>query len=310
MTRHVVAKGFGGPEQLVVVEVPTPDPGEGQVRVAVHAIGVNPIDWKSYSGVTSRNPESLRTFGFELSGVVDAVGEGVDGWSVGDEVIAHGFHDGAYADAVVVPATTLLAKPAGMSFEQAAVVALVGGTAWHLVEAASLDRGETVLVHNGSGGVGSLVVQLARLRGARVVATGGPENQERLRELGAVPVVYGDGLLDRVRSAAPEGVDVALDCVGTDEAIDASLALVADPGRVISIAAFGRAGGGIRLLGGGPGADPGTQIRAVGRAEVVRLVAEGRLTLPIVGTFRLEETARAHAVSRAGHVAGKLVVVP
>ena len=310
MTRVVVAKGFGGPEQLEVVSVPTSQPGPGEVRVAVRAIGVNPIDWKSYSGVMSQDPAALTTFGNELSGVVDAVGDAVVDWNVQDEVIAYGFAAGAYAESVVVPASTLIPKPSGMPWDQAAVVALVGGTAWHLVSAASLGDDDTVLVHGGAGGVGSLVVQLARLRGATVVATGGPDSQDRLRELGAVPVVYGDGLLERVREAVPQGVDVVLDCVGTDEAIDASLALVGDPSRVLSIAGFARAGDGIRLLGGGPGADPGIEIRKVGRREVAMLVAEGRLSLPVVGRYSLSDTGQAHAESRAGHVAGKLVVLP
>lgn len=311
MTRQVVARAFGGPEELEVIEVPTPAPGRGQVRISVRAVGVNPYDWKQYSGTTGLDPANLTSFGSELSGVVEAVGDQVEGWAVGDEVIATGFGAGSYADAVVVPQGALYPIPSGMPFPQAAVVSVVGGAAWHTIEATGVREGDTVLVHNGAGGVGGVVVQLALLRGATVVATGGPANQEHLRRLGAVPVVYGPGLLHRVRDAAPGGVDVAIDCIGTDEAVDTSVALVVDRARIATIAAFGRAAGlGIKLLGNGPGADPGSEIRRAGRPEVARLVAEGRLELPIAGTYPLEQTAAAHRESRSGHVAGKLVVIP
>lgn len=311
MTRHVVAAGFGGPEQLRLVEEPLPEPGPGEVRVAVAAVGVNPFDWKTYSGAFGRDARSLTTFGNELSGTVDAVGEGVGSVAPGTRVTAYGFPAGAYADAVVVPEGRLAVVPEDLSLTWAAAVPQAAGTAWHLLEATGVTPGDTVLVHGGAGGVGTVLVQLARLRGARVLATASPGNHARLAALGADPVAYGPGLLDRVRALAPRGVDVALDTVGSDEALDTSVALVADRARVATIAGFERAPSlGIRLLGNGPGADPGAALRALGRAEVLRLVAEGRVVVEVAGTHPLEQTAEAHARSRAGHVSGKLLVVP
>jgi NADPH2:quinone reductase len=310
MTRIVAPTDFGGPEQLSLTEVATPEPASGEVRVAVKAIGVNPADWKSYSGLMGRDPSALQSVGSEVAGVVAAVGAGVDLWATGDEVIVPGVPGSAYADDVVVPAEGLIAKPAGLSFEQASGVAVVGGTAAHAVEAAQVTQGGTLLLHGGAGGVGGLVVQLAKRRGARVIATGSERSQDYLRELGAEPVVYGPGLEDRVRALAPDGVDAVIDTVGSDEAVDVSLALVADPKKVVSIAAFMRGGDGITLIGGGPGADPGTELRTKAWPEVAQLVADGELSLPVEKTYPLEETAQAHRDSQAGHTRGKLVVVP
>lgn len=310
MIRVVLPTDFGGPEQLTLTEVPTPEPGAGEVRVAVRAIGVNPTDWKSYSGRMSRDPQALKATGNEVAGVVDAVGPDVDRWSPGDEVIVPRVPGPAYADAVLAPADGLVAKPTGLSFEQAAAATLVGGTAAHAVEAAGVADGTTLLLHGGAGGVGGLVVQLAKRRGARVIATGSEGSQDYLRELGAEPVTYGPGLLDRVRALAPGGIDTVIDTVGTDEAVDTSLTLVDDPKKVVSIAAFTRGGDGITLIGGGPGADPGTAIRTKAWSEIPRLIADGALTLPVERAYPLEETAQAHRDSQAGHTRGKLVVVP
>ena len=308
MTRIVAPADFGGPEQLSITEVPTPEPGPGEVRVAVRAIGVNPIDWKIYSGRIGRDPKALGGIGFELAGVVDALGEGVDDWSVGDEVIATQVPGNGYTDAAVVPAAGLIAKPVALSWELAGSVSVAGATAAHAVTASGVGEGDTLLVHGAAGGVGGLVVQLARRRGVRVIATASERNHDYLRSLGAEPVVYGEGLLDRVRALAPDGVDAAVDTVGTDEAIDTSLALVGDPHRVVSIAGYQRRGDGIFLIGGG--GDPGTEIRDAARPEVAQLLADGEVTLPIQATYPLEDTAEAHRVGLAGHTRGKLVIVP
>ncbi|MDQ2782798.1 MAG: zinc-binding dehydrogenase, partial [Actinomycetota bacterium] len=236
--------------------------------------------------------------------------DGVDQWRVGDEVIVPRIETTSYTSDAVVPAASVVAKPAGLSFELAGSVALVGGTAAHAVEAAKVAGGETLLVHGGAGGVGGLVVQLAVRRGARVIATASEANHDYLRGLGAEPVVYGDGLEDRVRALAPDGVDASIDTIGSNEAVDVSLALVPDTARIVSIAAFHRGDDGITLIGGGPGADPGTELRAKSWPEIAQLVADGELDLPIARTYPLEETAQAHRDSVAGHTRGKLVVVP
>ena len=308
MTRIVAPVDFGGPEQLVVSEVPTPLPGPGEVRVAVRAIGVNPIDWKIYGGRIGRDRDALANIGFELAGVVDAVGDDVEHWAVGDDVIATQVPGNAYTDAAVVPAAGLIAKPEGLSWELAASVPVAGATAAHAVEAAGVGDGGTLLVHGAAGGVGGLVVQLARRRGARVIATASERNHEYLRSLGAEPVTYGEGLGDRVRALAPDGVDAAVDTVGTDEAIDVSLDVVGDPRRVVSTAAYQRRDDGIVLIGGGR--DPGTEIRDAARPQVARLLATGELTLPIQATYSLEATAEAHRAGLTGHTRGKLVIVP
>jgi NADPH2:quinone reductase len=187
---------------------------------------------------------------------------------------------------------------------------LTGATAVHTLTATGVSEGETVLVHGAAGGVGRMVVQLASIRGARVIGTASERNHERLRALGAEPVTYGDGLADRVRELAPDGVDAAIDTVGTDEAVDVSLALVGDRSRIATIAAFGRAqDAGIKALGGGPGADPGDEIRDRARLELVRLADEGKLTVE-ARSYPLAEVAAAHRASIDGHADAKLVLVP
>jgi len=315
MALAVVATGYGGPENLSVVDVDVPDPGTAEVRITVRACGVNPIDHKLYGGGYGDDPTALpMRLGFEVAGVVSAVGEDADGPAgpvrVGDEVIGHPV-DGGYAEAVTVSASSVLPKPEEMSFEQAAGLLLTGVTAYHLVEATGVRSGDTVLVHGASGGVGLTVAQLAVEREATVIGTASERHHDRLRGYGVVPVEYGDGLADRVRDLAPGGVDVALDTVGTDEAVDVSVALVADRHRIATIAAFGRAPeAGIQLLGGAPGADPGDDIRFRGRLVLTDLVRRGRLRVEVARAFPLAEAAEAHRLVASGHAGGKVVLLP
>src|ERR1700691_5279849 len=260
MAHVVVATAFGGPEVLAVVEQAVEEPGAGEVRVAVRAAGINPVDWKRYSRSAGAGVGLPMRLGFEAAGVVTEVGSDAVGpagpVAAGEEVIAFRI-DGAYADDLVVAASTVVPKPAAMSWEEAGGLMLAGATAIHALAATGVGAGETVLVHAAAGGVGLMVVQIAVARGARVVGTASARNHAYLRELGAEPTTYGEGLAERVRALAPDGVDAAIDCVGSDEAVDVSLELVADRDRIASIAAFSRgAEVGIKLLGGGPGADP------------------------------------------------------
>ena len=313
MSRAVVATAYGGPEVLSVVDVEVPAPGPGEVLLDVRAAGVNPIDWKSYSGAFGTDPTRLPIrLGREVAGVVVAVGPGVDDTPVGDEVIATGV-GGGYAELVLVPAARVAPKPAQVSWAEASGLLLTGGTAVHTLEATGVGPGDVVLVHGASGSVGRFVVQLARLRGAQVVATASEATHADLRALGAVPVTYGPGLADRVRDAAGAlgPVTVAIDAVGTDEALDVSVELVADRSRIATIAGFGRAGElGIQLLGAGPGADPGTAIRAAAVQQLVELAADGLLRVKVARTYPLEDAAQAHRDSIAGHARGKLVLLP
>jgi NADPH2:quinone reductase len=311
----VIAAEYGGPEVLSVVEEPMRDPGPGEARIEVRAVGVNPVDAKSYSGAFGKDPARLPIrLGAEAAGVVTAVGPDTVGPAgpvgVGDEVIAYRA-PGAYASELVVPAQAVIPKPGTLDWAQAAGLMVTGVTAWHLLAATDVGAGDTVLVHGASGGVGLMAVQLAVMRGAKVVATASPARHELLKDLGAIPVAYGPGLADRVAVAAPGGVDVALDLVGTDEGWDVSMGLVSDKARIATIVAFGRGlQAGIKVLGGAPGADHGTEIRESARLDLARLAQEGKLRVLVSQTFPLAEAAAAHHAILDGHTTGKIVLIP
>lgn len=315
MSRVVLATRFGGPEVLSVVDEPVGSPGPGEVLLDVRAVGINPVDWKSYSGAMGADPDRLPIrLGFEAAGVVAAVGEGASGpagpIAVGDEVIGYRL-SGAYAAQLVAPATSFVPKPATMEWAAAAGLMLAGTTAVHALTATGVGQGDVVLVHGAAGGVGLMLVQVAGARGARVIGTAGEGSSDELRRFGAEPVTYGEGLADRVRALAPDGVDAAVDAVGTDEAVDVSLELVADRARIATIAAFERGGSaGIQVLGNGPGADPGEEIRNAARLQLTGLVTAGKVTVVVAGSFPLEQAAEAHRQGSRGHSHGKLVLVP
>jgi len=275
-----VATGFGGPENLALVETEVGEPGPGQVLLEVRAAGVNPYDAKSYSGAFGADPARLPLrLGSEAAGVVLAVGPGAQGPDgagpagpvrVGDEVIAFRIA-GAYAERVLVPVTAVVPKPPGLTWPEAAGLMVTGATAVHALTVVEPVAGETLLVHGAAGGVGAMVVQLAVARGVRVVGTASPSAHDLVRELGAEPVAYGAGLADRVRALAPAGVRAAVDTVGTDEALDVSVELVGDVRRVVTIAGFARGSElGVVRIGGGPGADPGTAVRDAARLQLVQ----------------------------------------
>jgi len=311
----VIATAFGGPEVLTIADQQAPEPGPGEARIEVRAAGVNPVDVKVYSGAFGTDPAQLPIrLGSEAAGVVTAVGPDAVGpagpIAIGDEVIAFRA-SGAYAAELVVPAQALVPKPAALGWPEAGGLMLTGVTAWHALAATNVHDGDTVLIHGAAGGVGLMAVQLAAARGAAVVATASPPRHDFLRGLGAIPVAYGAGLAERVRTAAPGGIDAALDLVGTDEAIDVSLELVADRARIATIAAFARGiEAGLKVLGGAPGADPGTQIRAAARLELARLAQDGTLRVFVARTYPLADTAAAHRAIMTGHTTGKIVLIP
>ena len=311
MTRKVVASAYGGSDVLTVIEEKLTEPGPGKVLVSVRAIGVNQADIKSYHGVFGTDPANLPLkLGYEAAGVVEAVGHDVTNYAVGDEVIVYPA-TGTYATDVLVPVGSLTPKPAALSWEQAAGLLLTGVTAVHALTAASVGDGDTVLIHGGAGGVGQIAIQLAVGRGATVVATAAPRDHDLVRSLGGIPVEYGDGLLERARALAPSGVTAALDLVGSEEALEVSLALVADRERIATIANFGSAQGtGIKILGAGPGADPGTEIRRAARSELTRLAGRGELKVRVSGTYPLGDVATAHAFLASGVGAGKVILLP
>jgi NADPH:quinone reductase len=315
MVTKVVATAFGGPEVLAVIDEEVGAPGAGQVLLGVRAAGTNPIDYKLYSGARGKDPSSLpMSLGLESSGVVLAVGEGAEGPAgpihVGDEVIA--FHAvGSYAEQLIVPGAALVPKPPTVSFEEAAGLMLAGTTAVHALVAVGVKGGETLVVHGASGGVGLLLVQLAVAQGVRVIGTAGEDSQAELLRLGAEPVVYGEGLVERIRDIAPTGVDAAIDSVGTDEAIDTSLELVADRRRIATLAAAQRGlEVGIQALGSAPGADPGAEIRSAARLDLAEQIGKGLIEVRVAATYPLAEAAQAHRHLATGHAHGKIILVP
>lgn len=296
---------YGTPDVLRVVDVPPLAAGPGQVRLAVRAAGVNPVDWKILLGhMRQAMPVDLPGgLGSDVAGVVDQVGEGVTAFAVGDEVLGTSVTP-SYAQSALADPAALVARPASVPWEVAATLAGPGITAWQVLDALEVAAGETLLVHAAAGGVGTFAVQLAVARGARVIGTAGERNHDLLRSFGAEPVTYGKGLVERVRAISPEGVDAVLDASGRGEIPD-SIELAGGPERVLSLVAFDAADTGIRIHR--------TTI-GVGNPEtlggILALIEAGRLRVPVAGTYPLDKVAEALAVSRSGHLSGKLVVVP
>ncbi|MFJ4006577.1 NADP-dependent oxidoreductase [Streptomyces sp. NPDC090023] len=302
--RSVAFSEYGDPDILQVVERQAPPPGEGEVRLAVRAAGVNPIDWKIRSGAAASfmPVEFPVVLGGDVAGVVDAVGPGVTGFAVGDEVLGSiGF--GGYAEVAIANAEMLTRKPASVPWELAAALPVAANTALHALTELNLREGETIVIDGAAGGVGTVAVQLARHRGAHVIGTAREDNHAYLRSLGATPVVYGDGLADRIRSVSPQGVDAVLDASGRGS-LPALIEVAGGPARVVTIADFSAAGLGVRMISA---AAEGAADRI---AEAAALAAQGKLTVPIAATYPLDEAAEAHRVSEDGHVRGKLVILP
>ncbi|WP_188189554.1 NADP-dependent oxidoreductase [Nonomuraea sp. SYSU D8015] len=292
----------GGPEVLKVMELPAPQAGPGQVRVRVKAAGVQPFDTAVRQGWLPPYLSATdypRIPGNEFAGVVDQVGEGVTGVSVGDEVL--GFSAlFSYAKYIVVPGTDVAPKPAGVPWEVAGGLTSGVQTAELALDGLGVKEGETLLVHGAAGSVGTAAVQIARMRGATVIGTAREVNHDYLRDLGAIPVVYGEGLADRVRALAPGGVDAALDGAG-GHALEVSLELVPERGRIVTLVEHGKAEElGVKLVQG---------VRTAERlGRYARLYAEGRFKFPVRRAYRLEEAADAHREIETGHGAGKIVL--
>src|SRR5580658_9942606 len=310
IARKWVAVDFGGPEVLRNIEVDVPDPGPGQVTIDVRAAGMNPADAKHIAPGQDRALLPL-SVGYEVAGVVTAFGPATQlasgGGTVGDEVVAS-MVGGGYTTAITVPASDVFAKPATLSFPEAANLLLVGTTAADLLHTSSAASGETVLLHGAAGAVGVSVLQQARVLGIRVVGTASPSNFGFVQRFGGIPVEYGPGLLDRVRAVAPEGVAAALDTVGSPEAGDVSLALVADRKRVVTIAAAPRAkaDGYVFVGASNPASGP---FRARARSRVLKLAQDGNLVVPMAETFTFENAPTAFAALTAPHPPGKLALL-
>lgn len=311
MAHHWIATRPGDLDVFVLEEYDVPSPSRGEVTVEVRAAGMNPADYKH---VANGQPSGgfPKAIGYEIAGVLTGVGPDTEiatgGGAVGDEVLAFRVN-GGWATELTVPAKDVLAKPASLPFDQAANLLLAGTTAAEMLHVTAASEGETILVHGASGAVGVSLLQQAALLGVRVVGTASEQRFDEVRRFGGEPVAYGDGLEERVRSAAPDGVAAALDCVGTDEAVDVSLALVADRDRIVTIAAMHRAEqDGIRVIAG---AIPESQAYRDGvRADLIRLASSGRLEVPMVGSYPLANAVTAAELLRGQHPGGKLALVP
>ncbi|WP_165069259.1 quinone oxidoreductase family protein [Marisediminicola senii] len=314
MARIVQYTEFGGPEVLHLVDVPDPQPAAGEVVVAVEAAGLNPLDWKVRARIRETGEITTpRRPGFDGAGVIAAVGSDVTGWSVGDEVVIAGA-TGTYATLLAVDTAHIDPKPASLSFAQGAAIGVPIGTAYQVLRSLGVRAGDVLLIHGGSGAVGQAAIQFATAWGATVIATARRENHQRIAELDAIPVSYGPGLLERIRDVAPGGVDVVLDGAGTDEALDASFALVADRNRIGTIVVGARAAElGIRAWSGGNPV-PLTEEEQRDRKDAVRvvgdLVGRGRFEIEIGAEYPLDEAVEAHRRSQAGGIRGKIVLIP
>jgi NADPH:quinone reductase-like Zn-dependent oxidoreductase len=294
---------YGAPDVLHVADVDEPHPGPGQIRVAVRASGVNPIDWKARSGMM-RDVMAVSfpvIDGREAAGVVDEVGPNVSGVAVGDEVFGFAVGGSAAEYAVL---DDFAHKPPGLSWEAAAALPVAVETSVRVFTVlGGVGEGQTLVVNGAAGGVGVAAVQLARSRGARVIGTAGEANHDFLRSIGAEPTTYGDGMVDRIRALAPDGVDLAFDTAGKGGVPDL-IALTGDAASVATIADFGAAALGAKVTGGG-------DFRAVEALdEAAALIESGRLHVPVAETFTFARAADAHRLSEDGHVRGKLVLIP
>ena len=296
---------YGGPEVLTWTEAPDPRAGPGQIRIAVRAASVNPIDWKIMSGALSgalsggRPLDGPGYLGYDAAGVVDEVGAGVTGVSVGDDVLGRGSN--TQADYAVLGSWA--AKPSSVDWAVAAAAGVAGETAERGLRLLGVEAGDTVFVDGGAGGVGAAAVQLAVARGAKVIASASEANHDYLREIGATPVLYGDGVVARVQAAADGPVDAVFDVVGKTPVEDL-VRLAPEPSQVVSIANFDAARAGVRVTGGSEDSRPMEAL-----ALVADLLAQSMLVIR-VQTFPFERAAEAYRISQEGHLRGKLVLVP
>jgi NADPH:quinone reductase-like Zn-dependent oxidoreductase len=299
--RALQFKAYGGPEVLEWAGAPEPHPGPGQIRVAVRAASVNPIDWKKFSGAMSGGEPMAGTgyLGSDAAGVVDEVGEGVTGIAVGDEVFGRGRD--TQAEYAVLDAWAV--KPPSIDWAVAAAAGVAGETGERGLRLLDVKAGDTLFVDGGAGGVGAATVQMALARGAKVIASSGEANLDYLREIGATPVRYGQGVAERVRAAAGGPVDAVFDVAGKTPVEDL-VSLVPEPSQVVSIANFAAGQAGARVTGGGADSRPMEAL-----ALVAELLAQNKLVVK-VQTFPFDRAAEAYRISQGGHVRGKLVLVP
>jgi NADPH:quinone reductase-like Zn-dependent oxidoreductase len=302
--KAITYSAYGNPDVLELTEQPMPKVGPGMVLVKVKAAAVNPVDWKIMAGYL--DPVMDLQFpvvpGWDVAGVVESVGIDAPHFQPGDEVISYGrkdyVHGGSFAEYIALPERLLARKPASLGWTESAGLPLAGLTAYQVLNRLGLKAGETVLIHGGAGGVGSLGIQIAAALGARVIATASEKNHDFLRSLGAEPLSYGEGLADRVRALQPDGVDVVADFVGGN--LESTLAVLADGGRHASIADSDVEEHGGTWMWVNP---VGAELQ-----DLADLVDAHKMRVEIARTFPLRESADAFRLNMEGHTRGKIAV--
>jgi NADPH:quinone reductase-like Zn-dependent oxidoreductase len=299
--RALQFRAYGGPEVLEWAEAPDPHAGPGQIRIAVRAASVNAMDRKVLTGMRSGGKPMVGPgyLGYDAAGVVDEVGEGVTGVAVGDDVFGNGRH--TQAEYAVLDSWA--AKPPPIDWAVAAAAGVSGETAERGLRLLDVKAGDTLFVDGGAGGVGAVAVQVAVARGAKVIASASEGNQDYLREIGAIPVRYGDGVANRVRNAAGGSIDAVFDVVGQTP-VGELISLVSNPAKVVTIANFAAAEAGVRVTGGGADSRAPEALD-----EVADLLAQNKIVIK-VQTFPFERAAEAYRISLTGHLRGKLVLIP
>jgi NADPH:quinone reductase-like Zn-dependent oxidoreductase len=297
---------YGDFDVLRVEEVQDPVPGEGELLLRVKAAGVNPIDWKILHGLVSGGQplSEPRGLGFDVAGIVERVGPGVSGVGPGDELLGAPSTP-AYAELALSRPEMLVRRPPGVPWEVAGGLGVVVGTAYATLARLAVSKGQRLLVVGASGAVGTIATQLAAARGVHVIGTASPSKLEQVRALGATPVAYGEGLAERLRDAAPEGVDAVLDASGHGE-LAAAVELAGGTERVLAIASSAEAAEqGVEFHAGGGG-----EHTIAALEEALPLIEAGTIAFPVAGTYDLGHAGDALRESEHGHPAGKLIVIP
>ncbi|WP_405474477.1 NADP-dependent oxidoreductase [Paenarthrobacter ilicis] len=295
---------YGNPHVLELTDQPMPKVGPGMVLVKIKATSVNPVDWKIMGGYLDplMDIQFPAIPGWDVAGVVESVGIDSHQFKPGDEVISYArkdyVHGGSFAEYIALPERVLARKPTTLDWNESAGLPLTGLTAFQVLNRLDVKSGETLLIHGGSGGVGSLAIQIASARGVKVIATASEKNHEFLRSLGAEPVTYGDGLAERVKAMEPDGVDIVADFAGGS--LEATLAVLKEGGRHASIA-----DGEVEKHGGTwMWVTPvGTELQ-----ELADLVDQENFQVEVAQTFPLAQAAEAFRLNMEGHTRGKVVV--
>jgi len=301
MSAVFVVTTYGGPQGQQLTEREAPRPGPGEIAIEVRAAGVNPADWKRREGAFGTRGPLPVAMGLEAAGVVTGVGEGVEDFAVGDEVLgapARGL--GAFAEHTVLQASETVAKPEEVSFADAATIPVAGTTAYDLTHQVELEAGQTLLVLGAGGGVGRMALQIAKVHQFRAIGVASDSKRELVEATGATFVPAGEGVADRVRQVAPEGVDLLADLVG-GQALRELAPLAKDPSRIVSAA----------------DADTATELGGAGReraegvlGKITGVVQYGLVDPHVSATFPLEKAAEAIAAVESGHAGGKIVIMP